>query len=611
MLTFPLIMHMGNGLDIGDPALNTWILAWDVHALVTDPLNLFNTNIFYPVTENTLAFSDHLFADMLIAFPVIIITHNPILAYNIILFVSFIASGYAIFLLIDHYIADKYSAFIGGVIFAFCTIRFAHFGHLQLLTVQWLPLSLLYIDKFLHKDNFNNWLLLLIFYLLQVLSGWYYAFYVTLSLGIYAIYIFLANKEIRAKLFQRSFQFKSILFFVLTIAFVAPFAIHYIQAASEYGFVRGLSEVGFYSADLADYLLTTPNSILFGNIVEPIQIKRNIAEHSLFPGISALLLALYGIFTIRMAKLDCKSKLRISYKINNIQFIYLLLAVVAFILSLGTPLHIFGHILYIDMPYKYLYEYLPGFKSLRVPSRFGMIVMISLSVLAGYGANKLISTKSMKNNILLVVLFLFLIVESLYIPVNVGIMPVNKEIPEVYKWLSNETGSFAIVELPTSYKIQKGHTFWRDTEYMYYSTYHWKKLFNGYSGFLPKDYWEILGILQSFPSNKSIDLLENMKVKYVIIHTKYINKTQWYNMSEGLKNYNGIYLKKIFNGDYVYELESKIGNKVEPLDYPTGFLGDENWSHSQNRWMQDAATIMMANSSGKRRANLSLQALSL
>ena len=102
-----------------------------------------------------------------------------------------------------------------------------------------------------------------------------------------------------------------------------------------------------------------------------------------------------------------------------------------------------------------------------------------------------------------------------------------------------------------------------------------------------------------------------MKIKYAIIHTKDISKKQWYNMSEGLKNYDGIYLKKIFNGDYVYELDSKIGDKVAPLDYPTGFLGDENWSHSQNRWMQAAATIMMANSSGKRRANLSLQALSL
>jgi len=96
LLTFPLILHMDTYLDLGDPALNTWILAWDVHSLTTDPLNLFNTNIFYPF-KNTLAFSEHLIADMLVAFPVILITHNPILAYNSILFLSFVLSGLGMF----------------------------------------------------------------------------------------------------------------------------------------------------------------------------------------------------------------------------------------------------------------------------------------------------------------------------------------------------------------------------------------------------------------------------------------------------------------------------------------------------------------------------------
>jgi hypothetical protein len=54
--TYPLIMHFGIYLPRGlaDPMLVTWILAWDVHALTTDPLNLFNANIFYSM-HNTLA----------------------------------------------------------------------------------------------------------------------------------------------------------------------------------------------------------------------------------------------------------------------------------------------------------------------------------------------------------------------------------------------------------------------------------------------------------------------------------------------------------------------------------------------------------------------------
>ncbi len=168
---------MNNMLPPGDSSLNTWILAWDVHSLTTDPFNFFNANIFYPITANTLAFSEHLFADMLVAFPVISITRNPVLAYNFILILSFVVSGYGMFLLINYYIKDKYSAFLGGVIFAFCAIRFAHIYHLSLLTTQWLPFTLLYLDKFLRAGKNRDLVLLYIFSVLQVLSSWYLALY--------------------------------------------------------------------------------------------------------------------------------------------------------------------------------------------------------------------------------------------------------------------------------------------------------------------------------------------------------------------------------------------------------------------------------------------------
>jgi len=59
--TYPLIVHLTTHIpsDPGDPLLNVWILAWDFHALTTNPASLFNANIFYPV-ENTLAFSEHM-----------------------------------------------------------------------------------------------------------------------------------------------------------------------------------------------------------------------------------------------------------------------------------------------------------------------------------------------------------------------------------------------------------------------------------------------------------------------------------------------------------------------------------------------------------------------
>ena len=59
-VTWPLALHLANGVtDFGDPLLNSWILAWDAHALATSPRHLFDANIFYPESW-TLAYSETL-----------------------------------------------------------------------------------------------------------------------------------------------------------------------------------------------------------------------------------------------------------------------------------------------------------------------------------------------------------------------------------------------------------------------------------------------------------------------------------------------------------------------------------------------------------------------
>src|SRR5437868_14636671 len=83
LLTNPLVLHVWNAVeDKQDGLLNTWIVAWVGHALVTDPLHLFNTNIFYPYT-NTLAYSEVLLPPSLFALPFTLAGNNPIFGYNL------------------------------------------------------------------------------------------------------------------------------------------------------------------------------------------------------------------------------------------------------------------------------------------------------------------------------------------------------------------------------------------------------------------------------------------------------------------------------------------------------------------------------------------------
>ena len=554
IVTYPLIANIINNLSIGDPSLNAWILAWDVHSILTDPMNLFDANAFYPFIDNSLAFSEHLFANIFIALPIIAATDNPVLSYNVIFILSFILSGFGMFLLADHYLNDKYSAFLAGIIFAFCTYRFAHFVHLQLLTAQWMPFSLLYLDKFLHRTTSTNLFLLLIFFVLQVLSSWYYAFYIAIALGLYFIYLLIFDLSIRNKVFHDfDFHFRSVVFVILCMIIIFPFTLPYIQVQHQYGFTRSMEEVDFYSADVMDYFLTSPHNVLYGELSQPYQESRNWREHSLFPGFLVVILSLIGLS--RLSKRSSSGPLDIKFSTGGrIQNFYVILALCAFVLTLGSKLHFFGNIIDLHLPYYYLYNYFPGFDSMRVPSRINILVMLSLSVLAGYGLHKLLSNKSSTLKILVTLFFSIVIIFESYVPFGVDITPVGDDIPDVYKWLSNESGDFAIVELPTGNISENSFDY--DTKYMYYSTYHWKKLVNGYSGFFPPKYFEILEELQTFPSKESIHILKSLEIKYIIIHSGTLDQYRWNDMKNEIDdNYKDLKLVKIFDQDYVYEVD--------------------------------------------------------
>ena len=71
----------------GDIFFLTYVLAWDAHALTTDPLRLFDANIAYPL-ERTLAFSDHLLGVMPLFAPVYLLTGNAVAGYNALLLLS-------------------------------------------------------------------------------------------------------------------------------------------------------------------------------------------------------------------------------------------------------------------------------------------------------------------------------------------------------------------------------------------------------------------------------------------------------------------------------------------------------------------------------------------
>ena len=59
VMTWPLVLHLGTeaAQDTYDAPFQTWQVAWIGHALLHHPLNVFQSNIYWP-ERDSLAFSD-------------------------------------------------------------------------------------------------------------------------------------------------------------------------------------------------------------------------------------------------------------------------------------------------------------------------------------------------------------------------------------------------------------------------------------------------------------------------------------------------------------------------------------------------------------------------
>src|SRR3982074_513925 len=97
ILTWPYVTRIRDVVvDTGDPYLITWILWWDYHQTFTDPLHLFNANVFYPL-KYTLAFSEHSYGIALPFFPLYALGLRPLTVHAIVMFFGFALCGYGAF----------------------------------------------------------------------------------------------------------------------------------------------------------------------------------------------------------------------------------------------------------------------------------------------------------------------------------------------------------------------------------------------------------------------------------------------------------------------------------------------------------------------------------
>jgi hypothetical protein len=157
-----------------------------------------------------------------------------------------------------------------------------------------------------------------------------------------------------------------------------------------------------------------------------------------------------------------------------------------------------------------LIRHLPGANLIRVPSRFVLPMVMAMSVMAAYGANRLLRDAGRAGAVVLLALLTLFAVESSFAPLPTAPNPYPPDPAAL--WLGEQPGDFAVLEIPI------GGIRTHATRQMVQSVHHWKKLLVGYSGSAPPGYEERMArISAGFPANATLDALRRLDVRYILV----------------------------------------------------------------------------------------------
>jgi len=501
---WPLPRHWGDhiGPDLGDPLFVVWVLKWGVHQIRLGLPDFWNANIFYP-TRGALAFSDHLFGPAAELVLFLKVFPNAIAGYNFLFVTSFIASALAVCWMLRKSGLSWPAAVLAGWMYAFSSFRLSHMSHLQILIAQWIPLTLWFWDRLLAERKAKNAALFLLFYLLNLSGGCYFAYMIHFAM--LAIFLSRAPTVGRDLFSLRSLRILVPVAVVSALAAAALF-LPYLRISRAQGLSRPSTEIEFYSAKLASYFSPSNENFYFGESANRLlhQFLGDSAdrffrpENSLFAGFLPTILFFVGAWAAWQGRRRRGDNRPADPWVRGLALSGLLCFALSFAWAF-VPLA----------------RVIPGLSGMRVPARFYAFVSLTLVYFSARGVDALLSrVPGPRTRAALVAgLAAILVVELAPWGFHVERLPREGELPQVYRWLRDEPSVKGLVELPLF-----GNS--RENEYLYASTVHWKPIANGYSGYMAPSYDQIFNRILVLPGVVGFDLLRSMGISHIVVHVE-------------------------------------------------------------------------------------------
>ena len=565
VMTWPWALHMGEAINpFGDVVVQMTSLRWDAHALVTNPTGLFEAPFFFPYAHS-LAFSENLLGQALTALPILLVIDNPALAANFNILLSFVLTGFFTYLLVRDLTGSTTAGLLSGIAFAFCPFRFMQMGHLHMLATEWFPFTLWALGSGLGigkrqkaqaspageetgremvgartsvRGSYIAWAAF--GFVAMGLSSIYYIYFLAMAVVLYLVWwVAVEARSGAARIAWRPALLKLGIAALAVGVLLAPVFLPYIQSNRELGFSRTTYEVQNWQAEWSFFGNVLQSNWLYGKIIAPAMASAG-GERELFPGIVATLLALLGIVWGR----------------GRGRFFYVLLGFAALVLTFGLRARLPLTSIEIPLPYALLYDWVPGFRALRVPVRFAVLLDFSIYVLAGYGLAQLLArlasnpgTRNLKAQLAafgLSGLVLLEFINPLDTSNHRDVTALLRD-TEPYGWLARPENSGPVVELP----MTAGQD---DVWYTFFDTRHWQPLVNGWSSFVPPGTVHIKQALDTFPDPLSLTLLQGLEVRHVVVHLWQFPADAQSDLKTRLRKARQLVLDQQFGENYVYDL---------------------------------------------------------
>ena len=496
VMTWPLMQAPGAlaRMDSYDGKFSVWNIGWVAHALISDPVNLFNANIFHPHT-GTLAYSEANLIAGAIAAPVYALTRNPVLAHNVVVYVVLVLAFVLTWALVRRLTGSATAGLAPAAAFAFSTYVSAHTAHIQLLMVFVVPLVMLAFHRFVEQASPDRAFQLGLALVVSGLACAYYGLMMGLAVGVGAFWIGVRHET------PRQFWSGLVLAAVVTVALLAPALTPYAALRNEEGFRSSLNlaEADAYSANHRAYL--RGHSRLKSLLPERVDKYVGGDGEVLFPGVVTILLAMAGALLARQPQ---HPQRRVMDRVATFRLVGLfgVLGALALWASLGPKAGL----------YTFLAEWIPFMSFLRAPARMGVLVLFCIAIFAGFGVARLDRRRPW-----IAIALLVLTMAELQVRWPLRTVP---PVPDAYKMLASlpKAGTLML-----QFPYRPGQ-FFPHAEYMFWSMYHWQPMVNGYSDYIPKDIRDLAVPINGFPDRESFRLLRERDVRYVAIDWRMYNE---------------------------------------------------------------------------------------